>query len=278
MKIPVVLLPALLAISTVQAQTPLSPEEALRQLYRGYDAATKTARWECTTEQKREGMHAGWPCSQADAPVSISVLLNSVVREGETSRAYFAVSAKPNFDVLGYDCHGCAPAFGAAVFRWKARRWVLESSNPAVGFYGGWGEPPGIELVQVGPTRHGLMLSTSNQGQGYASSRKDLVVPLGRTVLDVWGIQDEADNLGAVDPDDNLNKEVAYKVSATFRFLASSETKKGLSKYFDIEVTSSGTYRQDSGHPVKPEDWTEIYRFRDGVYRLLSHQDRAAAK
>jgi len=38
-------------------------------------------------------------------------------------------------------------------------------------------------------------------------------------------------------------------------------------------VISTGKDREDFNNPIKPENWTEIYRFKDGEYKLLSHKD-----
>jgi hypothetical protein len=122
---------------------------------------------------------------------------------------------------------------------------VIESANPAVGFYGGWGGPTQIDLVQIGPKKHGLMLSVDNMGQGYASSVKILLAPQAKSVSELWRIQDEQDDEGAYD---------------------------SLADYYDIEAISRGVGTKDLVHP-KPENWTEAYRFSDGKYKLLHHRN-----
>jgi len=153
------------------------------------------------------------------------------------------------------------------------QHWVLESANAAVGFYGGWGSPPRIELVQIGPEKHGVLLSVDDMGQGYASSFKRLLTPLGKTVSEVWHIEDEQDNFGAIDPNDKLNRQVPYRSVSAFKFNAGLSYDGGSPDYYDIEVISRGEDRVDFDHPLKHENWTEIYRFKDGKYRLLSHKD-----
>ncbi|MGB9408690.1 MAG: hypothetical protein WCA89_14220 [Terracidiphilus sp.] len=275
MKILTLFLMCLGAMGAIQAQEPLSLDEALKQLYSQYDAGKKTAQWLCTKGQERDTPHEGWPCVKGDARVSVSVLLMAEVQEGSAEKIYLVTSAKPFSNPDDYNCHACAPAIGVGVFAWQAEHWVLQSANAALGFYGGWGSPPWIELVQIGPERHGILLSVDDMGQGYASSFKRLLTPLGKTVSDVWSIEDEQDNLGAIDPDDKLNKQVPYRSSAAFKFNASDPEGGGtdLTDYFDIEVISRGNDREDFNHPVKSENWTEIYRFKDGKYRLLRHRD-----
>jgi len=274
MRILIALFCVLCLVKELPSQAPLSYDEALKQLYRGYDPVKKTAQWVCTKGQERKGMHAGWLCPKQHAVVSVSVLLEAEVREGSAVRAYVTASARPLKDALGnYECHACLPSIGVAVFEKRAQQWVLESSNAAVGFYGGWGNPPGVDLVEVGPEKHGIVLSTDDIAQGFAWSTKSLLLPIGETVVEAWEIQDENDNLGSIDPDDKENHEVPYRASATFKFLPGDEIAEGTRKYYELEVISRGEDREDYNHPIKPENWTEIYRFRDGKYRLVSHTD-----
>jgi len=271
---------SLSAMGILQAQTPFSQDEALKQIYSQYDAKKKTVQWVCTMEQQRKPLHEGWPCWNEYSSVSVSVLLMAKVSEDGEEKVYLATSAKPANFPDNYECHACATAIGVGVFAWLTNHWVLESANAAIGFYGGWGQPPRVELVQVGPEKHGVMLSTDDLAQGFASSWKVLLVPLDKTVAEAWSIDDEQDNFGAIDADDRLNKQVPYRSSAAFKFDTSDPEGGGadLDDYFDIEVISRGNDRGDFGHPVKPENWTEIYRFRDGRYRLLRHKDSIEVK
>jgi hypothetical protein len=127
--------------------------------------------------------------------------------------------------------------------------------------------------VEVGPKKHGIVLSVADMAQGFAWSTKSLLTPLGNTIVEAWSIQDENDNLGSIDPDEKENKEVPYRASATFKFFAGDEVAEGTDEYYDLEVISRGEDREDYVHPIKPENWTEIYRFRNGKYRLIHHMD-----
>lgn len=261
------------ATRIVQAQDPLSRDEALKQIYSQYDAVKKTAHWLCTKDQERDTLHEGWPCVKEDATVSVSVLLIAEVQEGSAEKAYLVTSAKPVSNSDDYSCHACAPAIGVGVFAWQAQRWVLQSANAAAGFYGGWGSPPWVDLLVIGPEKHGLLISVDDEGQGYSSSFKRLLMPRGKTVDEVWSIEDEQDNLGAVDPTDRFAPHVPYRSSAAFKFSAADTSEGRLADYFDIEVISRGNDRENFNHPAKPESWTEIYRFKDGRFKLLRHTD-----
>lgn len=120
------------------AQQPLSRDEAMKQLYHEYDAASKTAQWVCTAAQAQSKGTEGWPCSKDYATVTISQVLMAEVEEDGVEKVYVVASAAPDGSPGGYDCHACAPAVGMAVFAWKTDHWELQSANPATGFYAGW--------------------------------------------------------------------------------------------------------------------------------------------
>ena len=117
-------------------------------------------------------------------------------------------------------------------------------------------------------------MSDGDLAQGYASSNKSLLMTVGRSVELVWSIRDEEDNAGAIDPSDKLNKQVEYRAAAAIRFVTDNSAKESViaREYFDIEVISRGNSSRDGVH-LKPENWTEVYRFKDGKYRLLPHKD-----
>lgn len=261
------------------AQDPLPQDEALRQIYNNYDAKTKTAQWVCTDAQKKsQEIHEGWACDQENAAVSIAALLMAEVQESGTTRVYVAASAKPTNSPGGYECHMCAPAIGVGVFAGRGEHWILESANAAVGFYGSWGGPPSVDLVKAGPEKHGLILWAGYAGQGYSSSNKVLVVPLDKSVSEVWRIDDEKDNYGAYDPTGKFGPRIRYRSWAAFRFALSQDRSGHLREFFDIEVSSRGRDEEGPAISLRSENWTETYRFNDGKYRLLSHQDFVEVK
>lgn len=274
MKTLILLFMFLCAMSSLQAQARLSLPDALGQLYQNYDPDHGTAQWQCTKGQEETPKTEGWPCWKEYATVVVSVVLMMEVGENGTDKVYLVASAKPaNFPSV-YDCHACAPAIGVAVFQATEGDWALRSANPAVGFYGGWGKPPEVSIVPVGLQERGFLLSTSDIAQGYAWSSKTLLLPIGRTVAEVWSIQDQQDNHGAIDPDDKLNKQVPYRSSAAFKFVSKEPAgaDEDWEGHYDIEVISRGAISKDLIH-LKPENWTELYRFSDGKYRLLQHRD-----
>jgi len=270
MKVSLLALALLFSADALHSQGPFSVDDALKQLYHKYDPATKTAQWVCTKEQSAEGMHAGWPCTDEYKTVSLQVILTEQVREGDVTRTYLAISAKPADNSDGpYNCHACATATGAAVFSWQGQRWAMESADAAIAFYGGWGDPPRVELVAVGPQKHGLILSWDDLAQGFAASSKSLLVPIGKTINEVWAIGDESDDDDAIDPNDKTESPPHYHSSSTIRFVPVKGVIGSVSDYYNIEVVSRGTSWEGYGHRVKPANWTATYAFRDGKYRMI---------
>ena len=260
---------ALCALTVLSAQEPLSRNEALAQLYNQYDAKTETAQWVCPKEQASEGPHEGWPCAKEYATVSIDVLLTAQVPEDGFEKTYLVTSAVPDKAPGGYDCEACEPAIGAAVFAWRAQHWVLESANPAIGFFGGLGDPAQVDLVHVGWEKHGLQIQFGDDQGGYSESHKVLFIPLGKTISQAWSICDEQDDAGAYDPTDKWAPQVFYHSSAAILFFEGEQDGPKPRDYYDIEVISRGTDLADGTERVRPENWTAIYRFDGHQYKLL---------
>ncbi len=259
-------LTCLILTTSVRSQTPLSRDEALKQLYRDYDPSTKTARWICTKGQQQE-QHEGWPCSEEYAKVVVTVELSTQVVEHGTEKTYLIASTIPFGNPHDFECHSCAPAIGVAVFAWRGMRWELESANAAVGWFGEWGGAATSQLVAIGPEQHGVILESEFSGQGYHESVKYLLVPLGSNVNEVWKLFDEQDDSGAFDPNDKSGQHRLYYAEVAFKFVY-----VGKGDYYDILAMSRGT--DDKGRA----NWTKQYRFSDGQYRLLHTTTYSEAK
>jgi hypothetical protein len=186
-------------------------------------------------------------------------MLLAEVREGDVEKTYLVASAHP----AEFECHMCSPSIGVAVFAWDGKAWILESANAAVGFYGEYGDAPESDLVLIGPKKHGVILWNGDLTQGYSASTKRLLAPVGKTVSQTWWIRDEQDNAGAVDPDDKSADHALYHAEATFKFTWNDDMPDG-EEYYDIIVMSRGTDEKGNAN------WTKVFRFRDGQYRLLS--------
>jgi hypothetical protein len=149
----------------------------------------------------------------------------------------------------------------------------LETANATVGFYGSWGGPPFVDLVAIGPSRYGVLVSVEDGGQGYTDGYKWLLAPIGKTVAEVWNIQDEQDDFGAYDPKGVDGPSIRYRSAAAIRFscIFDDSCANGNS-YFDIEVISRGLDARGTKTSLKPQNWTNIYQFKDGKYQLVQHQ------
>ncbi len=211
-------------------------------------------------------MRDGWPCDEGET-TRVSLLLISQFQEGQEWKTYVVASASPGENPRDYECHACGPAIGVAVFAWQNDHWLLQSSNAAIGFYGSWGGGPDVELVAIGPARHGVILWTSGGGQGYHGSEKHLIAPTENIVSEIWTLNDETDNSGAYDPTDKFASHRRYYAEVAFKFIY-----VGNDDYYDILAMSRGTDGKGNA------DWTRQYRFRDGQYRLLRSTTYVEAK
>jgi hypothetical protein len=265
----------------LRAQTPLSQDEALKQMYGNYDSSTKTATLSCTDTQRvdNEKMHGSWwPCYKDSSVVSVEIILMATIPTWTDSKhkleeTYLVTSAVPSHAASGFECHSCEPSIGVAQFDWQDQTWELKRANATVGFYGSWGRPPFVNLMAIGPSQYGLLLSSEFGGQGFMSESKWLLAPIGKTVAEVWKIQDEQDNFGAYDPKGVDGPSIRYRSAAAIRFscIFDDSCANG-NGYFDIEVISRGLDESGPKMSLKAQNWTDVYQFKDGKYKLVRHQ------
>ena len=265
----------------LRAQTPLSQDEALKQMYRNYDASTKKATLPCTDAQRVDNSKthgSWWPCYEDYSLVSVEIILMATVPtwtdpKHKIEETYLVASAVPAHASLGFDCHSCEPAIGVAQFVWQDQKWKLERANATVGFYGSWGRPPFVNLMAIGPSQFGILLSVDYGGQGYVFGSKWLLAPVGETVAEVWNIQDEQDDFGAYDPKGVDGPSTRYRSAAAIRFscIFDDSCANG-NGYFDIEVISRGLDETGPKRSLKSQNWTDAYQFKDGKYKLVRHQ------
>jgi hypothetical protein len=173
-----------------RAQTLLSQDETLKQVYENYDASTETSTLSCTDAQRVDNSKthgSWWPCYEDNSVVSVQIILMTNVptwtdTKHKIEETYLVTSAVPAYAPLGFDCHSCQPAIGVAQFVWQDRKWKLESANETVSFLGSWGRPPFVNLMAIGPSKYGVLLSIDDGGQGYMFGSKWLLAPIGKTV------------------------------------------------------------------------------------------------
>ncbi len=265
----------------LRAQTPFSQDEALNQMYGNYDASTQTATLSCTDAQRIDNAKthgSWWPCYEEYSVVSVETILIATVPtwadpKHKIEETVLVTSAVPAHAPSGFDCHSCEPAIGVAQFVWQDQKWKLERANATVGFYGSWGGPPFVDLVTIGPSRYGVLLSEEFGGQGYMFGSKWLLAPIGKTVAEVWNIQDEQDDFGAFDPKGVDGPSIRYRSATAIRFscIFDDSCVNG-NGYFDIEVISRGLDESGPKASPKTQNWTDVYQFKDGKYQLARHQ------
>jgi hypothetical protein len=251
------------------------------QMYGTFDPSAKTATLSCTDQQRVDNEKtrgSWWPCYKDSSVVSVEIILMATVpvwidSKHKIEETYLVTSAVPAHAALGFECHSCEPAIGVARFVWQDQTWKMENANATVRFYGSWGRPPFVDLVAIGPSHYGVLLSTDDGGQGYMYGYKWLLAPIGKTVTEVWKIQDEQDNFGAYDPKGVDGPSIRYRSAAAIRFscIFDDSCANG-NGYFDIEVISRGLNVAGPKSSLKAQNWTDVYQFKDGKYKLVRHQ------
>jgi hypothetical protein len=77
-----------------------------------------------------------------------------------------------------YDCHLCPPVIGMAVFSRMSNHWVMTASNQELAEVGSFGKPEThIQLVRIGPRRHGVAITNHESGNGEYSASLLILTP-----------------------------------------------------------------------------------------------------
>ena len=75
-----------------------------------------------------------------------------------------------------HSCHACAPLLGGAVFRTSGDSWEIEAAGRIIGLGHAWyGRASSLELVRIGPGRHGLMHRIEDVNGGYEDKSIELI-------------------------------------------------------------------------------------------------------
>jgi hypothetical protein len=258
-----------LTIGSANAQINLTHQQAIHAIYGDYDAATKTSAWSCPQSIGSHPEDCLWGNNELER-VSVQVIFSTQIEEGDVFRTYVVTSAIP-FQLAGdkYDCHACAPEIGIGIFLFKDGDWHVESKNSAALAYGAWGEPnDDISVVKIGRSLYALMFTRTDGGQGYLATNSWLLAADKENIETIWQFQDNENNDGAYDPSDKYADQVHASVSAAYRFVITDATPPD---HYDIELISRG-FSEDV-RKLKPQNWTEIYRFKAGKYQLVSHRE-----
>ncbi len=268
----ILLLSLFFAFTCANAQEPLSRDEALGQLYQHYDDTNRTAQWVCPNDRTKDD-----PCWDGeDAKISIAPLLIAEVNEDGIERTYVVASAEPS-NKDRWECHVCGPAIGVAVFAMKSGQWILQCKNAATGFFGSFGQPGDVNLVAVGPHRHGVMLSADFGGQGYYESTETLLLPIGANITQVWSekvkLDDEGDDGGV---ERKISNRLRYTSFSGISFYWIGGPDGSLRHdYYDIATISHRSSYRIRTRWTKEEYWHDTYRFDGNKYIRNSHEKLA---
>jgi hypothetical protein len=165
-----------------------------------------------------------------------------------------------------WDCHGCVPIIGMAVFSQKHSKWTMDAFNRTVTAAGSWGKPPlEIELVQIGPSRHAVKLEDLGGGQGENTRMLALLIPwddtvkigLRRIIFDGYACA-------------NVGDPPCYENQRTVKFIPN-----GKAEYYDLELELTGTdLAGGNGTPLRAQEvhGLEILKFENGKYVQVSRQ------
>jgi hypothetical protein len=127
------------------------------------------------------------------------------------------------------------------------------------------GHSPGDrELVQVGPYRYGILLRSSEGGQGETQTEAILIAEVNGRLKRVFSADVAADDYNGCDPDSPDDYCYAYETDMEF-------CKNGDPEYWSIYLQRIGTERADETYQaIRDATRVQIYEFRDDAYSLVS--------
>lgn len=170
-------------------------KRALSFLYGPLDDKLEAAVWVV------KGVSDGSPASAAledGDEALVSIVLARAVKEGDDERFYLGVAMVPSRDEdeEAFDCETCAPVAGATVFVKRGERWVVEAHDPFIATMGFQGHGGDMELVAIGPIRHGILAKSDWQNRGNTGSYAELWTVEGGKIATRFGAQTAAENGG----------------------------------------------------------------------------------
>ena len=156
------------------------------------------------------------------------------------------------------DAHAQAPAISAAVYRLQGNDWQLESTAKAFAQFGAWGEAGKLDrradVVTFPSGVLGLLLDTSESGQGYTEVGKRVWAYSNREWRDLGLVQTGGDNDGAA-----VDDKDRYEFKGTVSVLP------GVEPFPDLRVARTGTNRDDSGKIGPAKDTAFHYNGKEYV-------------
>jgi hypothetical protein len=177
---------------------------------------------------------------------------------------YVLVTQTRPANVLSYSCHQCAPLIGCFVFRKSNNSWIEENQNRYVGIIGKWGwinkktidrlRKDTVELIKVGPEKHGVLIRGDDVGQGYENYYFYLIVPHKDSLRVSLRAGIEGAGPGACS---DLAAKNRQKISLAF-------DKNDESEYYGVTVIKQ--WNKGPCKKVTSVKEIKMYSFADGVY------------
>ncbi len=188
----------------------------------------------------------------SDETADVYVAFEAAYTEDGTQKYIVITQARPSGSDFG--CHACAPLIGGAIFAKTGNRWVLEVENKYIDLIGKYGLAEPMELVKIGPRKHGILVKADDMYQGYESWFVMLIGPLDGELGGLFVDGFEGPGEGAC-PDGGSKTGQGIDIA----FIDNPK-----SQLSDIRVTK----RMNTGEcgRVKPVTRIERYVFRNGQY------------
>jgi hypothetical protein len=231
--------------------------QAMKMFYGNYDVTKQTSVASLPREISNDS-------AAYEQQMTIRVLFGAFSGDAGTKSFVLVTYAVPATEGT-FDCHGCGPAIGMAVFSRRGLDWTIDASNKAVTNAGGWGKPPtDIQLVPIGPKRIGVMVKDFDSGGGETSETLLILTPWNRSVnLSLRRVIADDDK----DECDSGEDLPCYANRRTFTFVP---TDKG--EYYNLELKLSGTDYAAMSLRSRRVHGLEILKFENGKYVRVSRQ------
>ena len=208
----------------------------MRAVYSNFDPKTNSSTFEVPQNAILDGsfFHLG------DEVVAQPLRTLAMIEDGK-HKTILLTSAVPkaSFGVPDrlntFDCHGCAPIIGAAVFVLDPAGWRMESSNIVAADGGGFGHPPAeFRIVAIGQHRIGIEMTDGYEGQGEETTSKLILVPWNGKVNPALRYVTNNNDRGAC----NLGADSlpCYSNGRRLQFVTGTDPN-----YYDILLTLSGS-------------------------------------
>jgi hypothetical protein len=150
-----------------------------------------------------------------------------------------------------FSCRFCAPLISGFIFIKKDNRWVIESQNYYIGFYGGNGKAPNIRIVQLGVNKIGVIFDSQEMHGGITFTTAVLIGQVDRSMLELINFDLRRDNIY------QAGKHYSYETKYEFY----PEDNK---EYFNLKLITAGSMKKDD--KINPVDKEEVFIFDKNKY------------